>query len=48
MLWVYDHYKYVYSYSVGIDFNRQNHRFFDDFSVGVSLEAPMDTLLGVQ
>ena len=23
MLWVYGHYKYVYSYSVGIDFTRQ-------------------------
>ena len=24
MLWVYDHYKYVYSFSTGIDFRRQN------------------------
>ena len=24
MLWVYGHYKYVYSYSAGIDFSRQN------------------------
>ena len=24
MLWVYSHYKYVYSYSAGIDFRRQN------------------------
>ena len=24
MLWVYDHYKYLYSYSAGIDFSRQN------------------------
>ena len=24
MLWVYDHYKYFYSYSAGIDFTRQN------------------------
>ena len=24
MLWVYGHYKYVYSYSAGIDFTRQN------------------------
>ena len=24
MLWVYDHYKYFYSYSAGIDFRRQN------------------------
>ena len=24
MLWVYGHYKYVYSYSTGIDFSRQN------------------------
>ena len=24
MLWVYDHYKYFYSYSAGIDFSRQN------------------------
>ena len=24
MLWVYDHYKYVYSFSAGIDFSRQN------------------------
>ena len=24
MLWVYGHYKYVYSYSAGIDFRRQS------------------------
>ena len=24
ILWVYDQYKYVYSYSAGIDFRRQN------------------------
>ena len=24
VLWVYGHYKYVYSYSAGIDFSRQN------------------------
>ena len=24
MLWVYDHYKYFYSYSAGIEFSRQN------------------------
>ena len=24
MLWVYGHYKYVYSYSAGVDFSRQN------------------------
>ena len=24
MLWVYGHYKYVHSYSAGIDFSRQN------------------------
>ena len=24
MLWVYDHCKYFYSYSAGIDFSRQN------------------------
>ena len=26
MLWVYGHYKYVYSYKAGIDFSRQNCR----------------------
>ena len=24
MIWVYDHYKYLYYYSAGIDFGRQN------------------------
>ena len=27
MLWVYDHYNYVYSYSAGIDFSRQSLMF---------------------
>ena len=26
MLWIYDHYKYFYSYSAGIDFRRQDRR----------------------
>ena len=30
MLWVYDHYKYVYSFSAGIDFRRQNLTSTDD------------------
>ena len=34
MLWVYDHYKYFYSYSAGIDFSRQILTFKDDTHAG--------------